>query len=361
MKRTPLTTIAAACILCSGAAATQAVELSGGITAITQTSNDNRIRTDYSSSIDFGITVKQGQGEWNFAFEGASSVRASAVAGTLGEANGDAGSAADKNDKGRVQLSELHYSFPTGAGQLTIGLMDVGAWLDGSNIANDETSQFLSAGLINNATIAFPDYTLGLSLSKEATDNSLGYSLVFASTHGLGDNTKKSYQQLIEVGESGKGIWLAGELVRKRGNLTIRGGAWLSTADNNRLDTGTANNYGIYTSIDGGDDSLKWNFRAGLANNKVQQGSEFLAYAVQVPWKSHTVGAGISWTGVSSVGKTATQDDTVQAELYLAWNVNKSLVITPSLQWIRNSGFDASGSSFDKNQAVFSVRMQLGF
>jgi hypothetical protein len=336
-------------------------EISGGITGIAQWSNDSRIKHGLTASADLSIEHKQGSGTWTIDLEASSTVRSNRVAGALAESNGDAGSAVDSDDHGRLQISGLNYRFRSSAGTITLGLVDPTAFLDGNDVANDETAQFVSATLVNNPSIEFPDYTLGVSLQREGDANRIGYTLFLAGSHGLGDNPKRSYQHLFELNDSDKGLFAAAEIQWPLAALTVRTGIWVHTGDHTRLDsTGNENNYGLYANIDGGK-NLRWNVRLGASNKDVYQAARFLSVAVQKPVGNNTLGAGISWTGISNVGKTAGQDDTVQAEVYYKVTVSKQLELTPSLQWLQNSAFDSSGSSYDARQTILSLRINYSF
>lgn len=336
-------------------------EISGGVTGIAQWSNDSRIKHGLTASADLSIEHKQGSGTWTIDLEASSTVRSNRVAGVLAESNGDAGSAVDSDDHGRVQISGLNYRFKSSTGTITAGLVDPTGFLDGNEVANDESAQFISATLVNNPSIEFPDYTLGVSLQREGNASRIGYTLFLGSSHGLGDNPKRSYQHLFEINDSNRGLFVAAEIRWPLAALTVRTGIWVHNGDHTRLDsTGNENNYGVYANIDGGK-SLRWNLRLGASNKDVNRAARFVSVAARKPVGNHTLGAGISWTGISNVGKTAGQDDTVQAELYYKVPLSKQLELTPSLQWLKNSAFDSSGSSFDARQTILALRINYSF
>lgn len=338
--------------------------LEGGFTLITQHADDRRIDDETLISIDLLATLPAGAGEWTIYVEGSSSPRANGVSSLIGEANGDAGSATNRSGKGRLQVSELHYTLPAGEASLTLGLMDTSAFLDGSEVANDETSQFLGSTLINNPTIEFPDYTLGVAYTRELLQDSIEFTTVLASSHGLGDNPAKSYPRLLEVDDRHKGVFAAMEIGYSWRALYLRAGGWINTGDHTRLDgsgNGREHNSGVYVSIDGTMNEAKWNLRAGLADDEVSQAGDFIGLAVEHPFMGSTLGAGITRTGLSDKGVSAGQDDTTQGELYLRYEYNEQLHISPTLQWIENSGFDSSGSSLDERLTVLSLRANYSF
>ena len=181
----------------------QPIAVEGGFTAIFQASDDKNIDAELTSSFDLVTTLPTGNGKWVIYVEGNTSPRTDGVSSLLGEANADAGSAMDRDGNGRLQVSEVHYFQPLGEGLLVSGLLDVTASLDTSEVANDETSQFLSSTLAGNPTIGFPDYRLGVGYNRE-TGEDQGYSLSLTSCHGLTDNPNASYSQLIDIVVHGK-------------------------------------------------------------------------------------------------------------------------------------------------------------
>jgi len=65
----------------------------------------------------------------------------------------------DAEDEQRVYLKELWYEHEFFDGRLcfTLGKVDLTAYVDANEAANDENTQFLSPGFVHSAAIAFPD------------------------------------------------------------------------------------------------------------------------------------------------------------------------------------------------------------
>jgi len=342
------------------------ISVEGGVTAVAQSTNDSSVDAELFASVDLAVTIPAGNGEWLVYIEGNSTPKTNGVSSVIGEANGDAGSALNRDGKGRLQVSELHYTLPVKSGVLTAGLLDVTAILDTSDVANDETSQFLNASLVGNPTIEFPDYTLGFLYNTEF-DEGKSLSLALTSSNGLGDNTNVSYSELVDISENGKGVFAAAEILWPVSDLQLRVGVWVNTADHAKLSgtSGTTNNYGVYALVDGKVGAGQWSIRGGIANDKVSRAANFISAAVQYPTpqlpSNATFGAGVTHTSISDNGKGAQEDDSVQAEVYVRFDMSDSLSVTPSLQLIKNSDFDASGTNFDENQTLFSVRLNYAF
>lgn len=340
----------------------RAVQIEGGFTATLQSSNDSRVNDEATASFDLVAKIPNGKGKWIAYIEGNLSPRLNGISSVLGEANGDAGSALDRDGKGRMQVSELHYSRTFGKDSMTVGLLNPACVFDSSEVANDETAQFLGASFVNNPAIAFPDYTLGACVHFEEGKSRPGINLLLTSSHGLGDNPNVSYSELFDINADGKGVFIGAELYKTISNSQWRVGVWTSTADHSYLDGSgnIGNNYGIYLTTDHKLGNSNINLRLGMANDEVSEAANFASIAVEIPIASQTLGVGLSQTGLSDKVGTG-KDDMKHTEVYLRFDINDSFHITPSVQLIQNSGFDNTGSSFDKDMAVYSVRASYAF
>jgi hypothetical protein len=280
----------------------------------------------------------------------------------LPEVNGDAGTALDRESKGRLQVSELHYTRSFGENSMTAGLLNPACVLDASEIANDETSQFLSSTFVNNPTIAFPDYTLGACVHYERNQSHPGVNLLLTSSHGLADNPNHSYAELVDVTAAGKGLFIGSELYWQSSADIWRVGIWTSTADHAALDGSGRNeyNYGAYLSADHAFAHSKINLRLGAANDDVSEAAGFASLALETTLAEHTLGAALGKTRVSSKAGSD-KGDTLQAEVYMRFALRDNLHLSPSLQYIENSDFDATDSHFDQKIAVYTLRAGYNF
>jgi carbohydrate-selective porin OprB len=159
------------------------VSIAGGITTVVQgtmghedtftQSDDN---TDALYSIDLEVTAPIGKkGEAYLLFEGGEGDSVNQeVASFYG--NNDA----ESDTENKLEISEAWYEHKWLGDKLifTIGKVDLTNYFDGSAYANDEHVQFLSAGLVNNIAIQFPDNTFGVRamyVFNDLIDFSLGY------------------------------------------------------------------------------------------------------------------------------------------------------------------------------------------
>ncbi len=340
----------------------QPLKIAGGVTAVAQRPRDKRIDSEAVASFDWMATWEAGAGSWTLYLEGNTTPRATGVSAVLPEANHDAGTALTDDGKGRLQISGLHYAYPLVTGELTLGLLNAPGFLDASAVANDEKSQFLATTLVNNPTIAFPDYAPGIAYRYEA-DAGPGLVLLLMGSHGLGDNPRASYAELLGLGDEGKGVFAAAEGYWQQGGWALRLGVWGQFAEYPRLDggAGTEHNYGLYTSVDWPVGPGLLNLRLGVANDAVSKARDFAGVAYELPLSVATLGIGLSHTRVSNEGRAATEDDMTQAELYTRFALTERLHLTPAVQWLRNSHFDASGADFDADQTLIGVRVGYSF
>jgi len=338
------------------------VEVQSGATFTFQTSNDSRLEDEGLLSVDLTAEVPIGKGKLLTYAEGNISRRQDGISSLVEEVNGDAGSALDGQGKGRLQVSEIHYTQRIGKNIFTVGILDPDCRLDNSKIANDETSQFLGSAFVNNPTIAFPDYTLGGCMHIHQGLAPYGFNILITSSHGLGDNPGRSYSELFDVGASGKGVFAGVELYRQTAYGIWRSGVWHNTADNEYMDGSgrVGDNSGMYLSGDYIRGSYGLNLRLGIANEDVSEAASFAGLALERQLDNTALGIAAGYTGVSGEGGGA-KEDISQSEVYFRFEINNHLEVTPSVQWVKNSGFDASDSNVDSELVVYSLRMSMIF
>lgn len=332
-----------------------------GFVVITQNAFDQNINSDLTMSLDALFISKHSANIWTLYVEGSTSPNDDTVAAVLAETNADAGSALDSNGNGNLQISELHYTHQQPAYTAVTGLIDVTGFLDLSSVANDESEQFLNSQLVNNPTIEFPDYTLGFAYHYESHKGQPGLSMVLAGSHGLADNDDISYSQLLDVTAEDKGFFVAVETYQDRKHNTVRAGLWINNANHltfnsNKID---ARNYGWYATADFMLGQGMLNVRVGQANDEVSEMEGFVSSAYL--WSSgfYKLGIGITYGKVSDKLQQidTSLDDQYQFEAYTRIHIDKDWHITPSLQWIHNSGFDHSETHYDSDVIVAGIRL----
>lgn len=341
--------------------------ISASLIGTVQTASDSRIEDEAALRPEIFVTlpIDALSGELHVHIEGSTTPRTNGVTSFLGNSNANVGPATDGSGHGRLQFSEVYYEFELGGVSIDAGLIDTTAFLDASSFAGDEHTQFINATLVHNATIEFPDYTLGAALTTESDGGMPGVVVVLGASSGLGDNASHSYPDLFDVRSSGKGVFAGAELGWALEALGDEGaariGVWTNTADHGYLDgtPGTTTNKGVYGVLEGTALGTGWSLRAGKADSDVSAADWFVGGALQRQLADQvTAGLGVTRTTVSSkLG--AGFADTTEAELYVKYDVIDHVALTPSLQWVKNPGFDNTGTVVDADNWVIGLRVAL--
>ncbi|MDX8396049.1 MAG: carbohydrate porin [Mariprofundaceae bacterium] len=352
------------------------ISIEGGATIVgQQPSKDQKtVNKDVTASVDFAVTTDVGPGTLYVYVEGSTTDTTSANS-VIGGSNADAGTALDTNDRGRFQLSELAYSLDVNALNVSLGVQDLTAFVDATAAANDEGSQFLAGSLVNNPTIAFPDYTPSVVFNYGEEDE-IGFTFLAANAYGLGDNAKKNYGDLFQFGknEQGlqKGFFLLGEArIPTIVGLTV--GAWSRTKEVTQFDPAAAGNkksvFGIYANVDGSiGESTAWSLRFGGNNAKATDEvvTHVSASAEHSYNDDHVIGLGVSWSGLSSDYKDQNKPnaaDPIVAELYYRWQITENIGLSPDVQYWRNANnlSKTSGGTIGGSNWVYGLRVTIGF
>lgn len=320
----------------------------GGLVVVGQASDADEADAEVTASLNLLTRLEMGPGAWMLFVEGNTSPRSGGVSAALPEVNSHAGSALDRDGNGRLQVSEFVYVVPIRAGGVAVGLVDVTAYLDASEVANDEGSQFLAAALVNNPTVGFPDYTLGGVYARLPAGEGPGWVLAVTGSNGLADNPDASYTQLVDVSAHGKGVFSALELQWQHALDVYRLGGWWSTADHEALHGSGSDldSRGVYLSADWMWGSAGLNLRAGWARESISEAARFVAVALRLRADVGVFGAGWAWTGASD-GLGDGAEDTHQTEVYLRMELAHDLHLTPSVQWIQHSALGGSPAGDD--------------
>lgn len=336
----------------------------GGITAIHQRET-NGDRQDSSVSGDLFLFLPASSGEWTLYIEAASATSGDSIFNVYPESNADAGSAQDDDGDSRVQVSEFHYRWIQSAtNELTLGLIDPSAHLDRSRIANDENAHFIGTSFVNNPTIEFPDYALGAMYRRNRTSSVPEITAILSSSDGLADNPGRSYQELINIGSAGKGIFAGLGARWAFGDARLGFGGWYRSDDHAELDNedSSKHNYGAYAVYgwQSGDHGVS--FRAGAARAAVSAAEYFLGAAYEGETPIGAIGIGVGKIFKSSQLPGDDRDDTVQAETFLRVPLFSGRShITAALQYLENSGFDSSDETIDANAILATVRFHIWF
>lgn len=246
---------------------------------------------------------------------------------------------------------------------LSVGLIDPSAWLDRSRITNDENTHFLSGNFVNNATIEFPDYTLGIVGRNPQSGIQPELILILASSAGLADLPDRSHQDLLDLNADGRGAFLAVGAGWRRKQLSMQLGGWLRTDRHETLGGDhSESNYGIYAVFGWQRAGNAMNARIGLANRDVSVANRFLAIAYERDFSRALFGIGVARTGVADTFAQQELSDVTHAEVYVRFPLaNGRGHISPSIQHGENPGFSRDAPAAKSSAFIAGLRLHWSF
>lgn len=359
-------------VLLFASSADAEVTIEAGTTIVSQQSSkqNDTINKDVTGSVDFVIGADIGPGKLHLYVEGSTTPTISASS-VISGVNADAGTALNENGKGRVQLSGIAYGFDLNDFNVSVGVHDLTAFADATEVSNDEGSQFLADSLVNNPSIAFPDYTPSLTLNYGDAD-SIKATVLLGNAYGLGDNPSVSYADLFKFGRDGdsglrKGLFGLVE-ASIPGDVDLTLGGWVRTSELPQH-LGGANRsrvYGLYANLDGVlNEKTLWSIRAGWNSGKAtDEVTSHLSLAVEHRYKEdHIISLGMAWNGLSSDYKAtfANAANPIVAELYYRWEINEYISISPDIQYRGNSNnlSTTSAGMVGGSAWVYGLRVQI--
>lgn len=341
------------------------VHWEGGITTVVQHADDSRADTEVTASADLFATLATGGGEWLLYVEASTKPRLRGVSRFYPTANGDAGSVLTNDGDGGVQISEFNYTIrPGGGNSLMLGLIDPSAWLDRGRIANDENQHFLNGSFVNNATIEFPDYTLGMVYRSTARGRRPEVTVVIAGSDGIADLPDRSYQDLLDFNDEGRGLFAGSGASWLFDRLSLRIGAWIRTDDHEVAGRPEEkeDNFGVYGVFGWQSGPHALNVRTGFANTDVSVAGNFLGVAYQRAFQFGLFGIGAAHTAISSGYRTGNRDSAFDSEIFLRIPIlGGAGHVTPSIQYVEVPGFDATETVPGSTALIAGIRLHYSF
>jgi len=360
-----LSLIVLSSICATWSAGANEIHWKGGITTVYQDSDDNRAEFELTASADLFATLPQDGGEWLLYIEASSSPKSNGVSAFYPTVNGDARSVLTAGGDGGIQISEFNYTFLMHGDQsLMLGLIDPSAWLDRGRIANDENKHFLNGSFVQNATIEFPDYTLGGVFRLLVNNRRPEVTVVVAGSDGIADLPDRSYQDLLDLNADGRGVFLGTGASWLYDHISWRVGTWLRS-DDHPVDGSTTEdemNYGAYSVFGWQSGPNALNIRAGIANPNVSVADRFLAFAYQRRAQFGLIGIGVAHTNVSDGFRVSDRDYALDSEVYFRIPIlDNTGHITPSIQYVEVPALDATESVAGSSTLVAGVRFHWSF
>lgn len=316
--------------------------------------------SEYSHSLDLEVSAPvPGGGKVYFHFEAGSGEGVDMKAPTMSAFNRDA------DGDPALRATELWYEreWLDGGVRLRLGKVDLTTDFDASAAANDETTQFLSAGFRNNPVVAFPDDSGPGGMLWLSPHRAFGLGLAAADARAVGDEVFSSPFVMAEMVFSPR----FGE---NHGNY--RAYAWHNGKRHEKIlkpDATGVENYGFGFSFDqrffG---SITLFARGGIQRQAVSRaeyagsaGFEISGGAYGREGDALGVAAGAILLGPDwkkdARANGINPGDEYHAEVYYRARVNEYLAISPDVQWVRNPNGDADADDI----WVFGVRAQLAF
>lgn len=279
-------------------------------------------------------------------------------------------------------VKELYYQGPVFSDALTmvVGKIDFTGVFDASAYADDECTQFLNAAFVDDPTIPFPDYSLGVILNWDIID--LWYLMggvadAQADARETGFRTtftgEDYFFYMVETG-------VTPVLGSENGALpgAYRVGFWYDPQPKANTDYDSAgksyrDDTGFYVTCDqmlakenaDADDTqgLGVFFRYGYANSERNDITGFYSLGFQYKGlvdgrDDDVLGFGFAHGAFSDKASTSYSDDYEAAfELYYSAEIAPWFVVSPSIQYVKNPGSD---SSVD-DAVVLGVRVLMTF
>jgi hypothetical protein len=232
---------------------------------------------------------------------------------------------------------------------VTLGKIDLTAYLDTNAIANDETTQFLASPLVNNAAIAFPEPGLGAGVWVGLGDWAYVAGVVADSvgdtrTTGL---SRLSRDRVFWGGEFG----VTPDLGIGEGNYRLT--LWRSEVDD-ETDRGLALSF----DQEIGDTGFVPFFRAGWARGDLTGVDRFVSGGVGLmdPFNraDDLLAVGVAWARPED--RQAFREETI-VEVFYRWQVTPTVGITPDVQFI----LQPADPDIDGVVTIFGLRLQAAF
>ncbi len=348
-----------------GPAVIGGINVAAGITIVGQGTSGNDENTppgddavDGNISADIELSGKLGeQGEAFMALETGDGTGLAEELDAFWGFNADAGPSAT------VEITEAWYEhqFSEGLVTLTIGKLNLTNYFDVNEVANDETTQFLSDGFVNNITVEFVD---GPALRLTASPSELIDISIAAQSDGWDDLDEKNF---LIAGANIKPKF--GEL---QGNYRLY--VWTNGSDHTDVNDATktgerGTGYGISA-----DQQILENLmlfaRLGIRDDDLTE------YAFDTAWSGGLALTGSAWGRDNDVlglayGESILanhKEDALRAagttpgneghfEVYYSLALNEYVVISPDIQIITN----AKGDNDYKTVVAGALRGQFTF
>jgi len=329
--------------------------MTGGYQNISKDSG--KVTAPVAGSGDLIVDTDIGGGVLHVLIEASTGIGGRA-ASVVGGSSLDVGTAMDGTGSGRIQLSEISYAVDYFSYNISFGLQNLFAFVDANSSANSEAEQFMANSLVNNPTIAMPDYTASVVLNY-GYENRTNATFMLANAYGIADNGSvgytNTYSDLFDFGAAAdgtkKGIFALAEVRMEDQDIWLSVGTWVNTREADSLKGG-------YANLDSAsNEDFMWSVRYGW-NDTTTGIATFASLSTVFSSDQDTYGAGASWQGNTVTGG----EDPILFETYYRWQLTDHLALTPDVQfWLNANGMANSSSTVTGGKViVYGLRVQYG-
>lgn len=356
---------AAFCLAVTTSAVADDISYVGAVTGFYQTTSADYIKDGVSTEVDdeftgvldLDVDIKAGPGFWHIYVEGTTTVQDGGVTSVFGDALADAGAAVGTDGKGRIQISSLEYIYSLGEGSVIAGLVYPSGFAESGDWTNDEITQFVSSPFVNMGSIAVPDYAIGVGYKREATEHSLGWSVLLSQAEGLADRDGSYDDLLSNIDED---FFFNVEVTALVMGLTAKLGIWQNDAEFDKLDgSGTDAILGGNISLVKDIDAHRIVLRYGVADEDVSEVSSFASLFYQYRGGSLSGGLGYAINYASDELDSA-YEDTHYVEAYVNYELMPQIFVTGSVQQVEDDGLGMSDVE-DDSSTIFTLRLSWQF
>ena len=351
------------------------IEIGADITMIGQGTFNDDDELDYESGTDasfsFDLEVSK-----SFSWNGQASIvlEGGNGEGIDGRIESWSGFNDDNDDDETAHVTEAWYeqSLLNEKLTFTFGKIDLTNYFDASEVANDETTQFLSTGFVNNLAVEFPDNGPGARITaspSELIDISFGWMAVEQHGEDAGDSSWN---------DIGRGSFAIGEIDLKPIFAELQGNyrfyAWYMNADHEEWDGSDddqeGSGFGLSFDQQLIPDTLTAFARAAWQDEDIYEIEAHYSAGLQLAGKfwnraDDVVGLAYGFAKISNeyedynkiAGDDNIDDDEHHIELYYRYVFNDHFALTADYQWIKNP----AGDSDADNASVFGLRSQVDF
>lgn len=319
------------------------IELHAGVTTVLQNMDDGSATDSAAAySLDLALGAELSLGNAFIRLNTAEGRSVNTGAYSIANADDETGGYAVGGYQD-TRVAEAWLALPLGErATLTLGKMDSAGIYDHSELAHDETSQFLNSAFVNNPAIDFPGYSAGLNLAANVTEN-------IALSVGVFEPSRDFQGDLADSFVIAEAAFSAQSLA---GHTHVRVIGWTCDACPSATAVTGYSNTGYALNADHAfNDTFAMFGRFGRMDKDPKGFDRAMSLGARWAQDKHEIGAAYSVLGATGVGR----EDEIQMEVYYKYAVSDNMYVTLDAQSAQNPGFSATAD----NATVIGTRLRL--